>query len=446
MKLRTKFIISSFTLAIVALLSCLLTGCSCNIIYMIFSKDSSPLGIITLMLFIPVYLYSVCFLMIVNFTEYSNKIFSDVYKLLKKSIIAFCIIKLVSDLAFYFLSKLSVSIYFTYWLPYILNFLLIVTYILKKLKIEKRKITKLTVFCIVFGVLCSVGYIIYYIEKLIPIVTAIKEHKEKYMPYPKDMTTVNYIISRQSIIAVIVLSAFIWFILLAIFKTPSIKSKEKGFIIYYVRLIIAGCAYLFYFLLAILISPYGSLIEISVPKCDSLHHFKETYIGLNYKGIEIYRKRTCLGEKYLSAHSYRINIKCGNETIIEYYPLFPIKLYDEMEEVGSTDIYHWDDYILAYYDNDTLKAILLSDIKNLPFNADISIALKELINSGDFEFFENSCDYFIKYDKSYIISVIKDYAADGIMDYASYSDYIYKEYKQNFAINKLKGLNINPDD
>lgn len=446
MKLKTKFIISSFTLAIVALLSCLLTGCSCNIIYMIFSKDSSPLGIITLMLFIPVYLYSVCFLIIVNFSEYSNKIFSDVYKLLKKSIISFCIIKLVSDLAFYFLSKLSVSIYFTYWLPYILNFLLIVIYILKKLKIRKRKITKLTVFCIVFGVLCSVGYIIYYIEKLIPIVTAIKEHKEKYMPYPKDMTTVNYIISRQSIIAVIVLSAFIWFILLATFKTPSIKNKEKGFIIYYVRLIIAVCAYLFYFLLAILISPYGSLIEMNKTDWGSSSVSNKTYIACNYKDIEIFRKKAFLGKKYLSAYSYRINITCGNETILEYYPMFPITQYDEMEKIGSTDIYHCGNYVFAYYDNNTPKAILLSDIKNLPCNLDISIALKELINSGDFEFFENSCDYFLKYDKSYIISVIKDYADDGIMNYATYSDYIYKEYKQNFAINKLNELNINPND
>lgn len=121
--------------------------------------------------------------------------------------------------------------------------------------------------------------------------------------------------------------------------------------------------------------------------------------------------------------------------------MFPVELGKELSNIEGTSCYQYDNKIIAYIDdNGRAHAIPVEEIKNQPESVELTYALEQLNNEGNFEFFEYGYEYLLKYDRDFIIEIIKDYADDGKFNGKDSYDYISSKYKIDFAQKVLKKI------
>ena len=444
MKTTVKYFISIITLAVLILTGFLLVGTQNNIISTIFDKDNNVWVLISQIPFISLYLYTICFLFVMCFTEYNDKIISQTFKEFKESLIFFFIAKIVIDIIFFFVSKSShIIISMNYWFPSCLLLIASFIYLIIKHKVIKRRPTKsVVIFCSVAVILIS-AIIVIYILKMLYFHNAMDYYNRKYI---YDNTTDVFIVIRSKIeiinlYTILLLYAFLWLLFMSIFKTSYVPNKQTPVPTYIFRVLIAFICYFIYFIVFLYFAPYGPYAGCRGSGYYSEYTSGDKDFNIAYENVVHYRKKSIDGSIYVAYVYPTFKLKYGNDILLNYNFLFPIREDKDILNIEGTSCYQYDNKIIAYIDdNGRAHAIPVEEIKNQPESVELTYALEQLNIEGNFEFFEYGYEYLLKYDRDFIIEIIKDYADDGKFNGKNSYDHISSKYKIDFAQKVLKKI------
>lgn len=432
MKTKNKFFVSTFVFILLEL-TCfdLLSSNKCILGVFYNFKYENLLSLVSSIPFMLFYFYVISFLIIMCFKKIYVNVFSSVWELYKRNILFLVLLSLFTDGIILILSHLFGRKAIAEIICESIFVFVIFAFLIKRSIQKQNNLSRKSKIIIATLLICAVAIITFFLIRYYDYMSIINYYNSKYNNVTDDLFTNIYTkIDLLKMYVSILMHIIAFSIASIVYGKYTYRKNKTNRSIFIFRIFLVLLSFLFYIVVFSIASPCGALYGFKGHGMGPRYSNGPEFFKAEYYNTNFLRKKNYGGYTYYSYQSNKIIIKYGNNIILTYKPLMPIKLTME-EEIANTNSSRYENSIIAYFDNGKPKAILKENISKQEKSDELTKALEELIRSGNFEFLEYGCEYLLKYDSGFIAPYIERYAQG---DFNGKEESTNKNIKQSYMI------------